>query len=593
MRPEEYYARKQTEIQRKLRLIKKKRNGITLGKIGLFVGSCIGLYFFATTAAWEILVAIGCGVVLFVILSVWENKVIVQIRKCEMSSACCQTELNYLEGDYVGLATGVEYGKADHPYAMDLDILGDHSLFQHINRTVTPGGKNKLADWLLAPSRMALEIKERQAAVEELAGFLDWCNEFRVEGKLYAPEESRPIDLTTWLNAPPYFSRPFSWIYVSNILTGGAWIAVLFSWLPFIFALVLSLGQLGWVTFHSKRMSLYNEQLDGFIRITAVYLRLIRRMEEIPFHSKRLADLKERLMGKNQHALKAFATLNYQLNRFEQRGNFLANSLLNGLGTHTFYVIRNLDRWKTLYGSSVLKWIEAVNETDALVSMAVYRFNHPEYTVPVLKEDKWLLAEKAGHPLLGKDGGIKNDFSVQKIHQFSVITGANMAGKSTFLRTIGVNLVLALSGNVVCSRKFEFSLMELFTSMRTTDNLARGTSYFHAELLRLKQLVSRAEQTDRLFIILDEMLKGTNSQDKLYGSLKFLERLLQLPVSGIVATHDLALGELAEKYSDHFQNYCFEITSTDEAIQYDYQLKAGISRNMNASLLLRKMGLIQ
>lgn len=596
MRPEEYYTRKRVEIQGELQSIKKKRNGITLGKIGLFIGICTGLYFFATTAAWQILAALGCGVVLFIVLSVWDNKVVVRIRECGVAMLCCETELSYLKGDCSGLATGSEYRQADHPYAIDLDILGENSLFQHINRTITAEGKTKLAGWLLAPSRTSQEIRERQTAVEELAGIPDWCNEFRVKGMLYAAAENISVDLTAWLNAPPYFLHSSVWtcIYISNILTWGAWIAVLFSWIPFLFALILSLAQLGWVNFHSKRMRLYNKQLDGFMRMTAVYLHLIRHMEGISFQSKRLADLKQGLTGKNQNALKAFAALNDQLNHFEQRGNFLANVLLNGLYTHTFYAIRDLDRWKKRYGSSVLKWVETVHEADALVSMAVYRFNHPQYIVPLLKtDDKWLLAEEAGHPLLGKDGGIKNDFSVQEMHQFFIITGANMAGKSTFLRTIGVNLVLALSGNVVCSRKFEFSLMELFTSMRTTDNLARGTSYFHAELLRLKQLVEQAEQTDRLFIILDEMLKGTNSEDKLYGSLKFLERLLQLPVSGIVATHDLALGELAEKYPDHFQNYCFEITPTHETIHYDYKLKAGISRNMNASLLLRKMGLIR
>ena len=595
MRPEEYYSQKQTKIQQALAAVKKKRNGITLGKIILFLGMCIGIYFFATTAVWGILaVTIGC-LILFIILSVWDNKVVVRIKEYEIARICYQTELNYLKGEYEGLPTGKEYMRENHPYATDLDILGDNSLFQQMNRTVLPGGKDKLAEYLLSPSRTVQEIKERQDSVAELAALPDWCNEFRVKGRLYSQAEGKPLDLNTWLNVKPYFSHRSVWMYIyfSNILTVGAWIAVLFSYIPFIFALVLSLVQLSWVALHLKRMGLYNEQLDGFMRVTAVYLHLIRHMEEIPFQSKRLKDLQQRLGGEKQEALRAFAVLNSQLNRFEQRGNFLVSTIVNGLYTHTFYAIKNLDRWKCVYGSAVFKWMGAINEMDALASMAIYYFNHPEYTIPVLKEGKWLTAEGIGHPLLGKDGGVKNDFSVRDMHEFFIITGANMAGKSTFLRTIGVNLVLALSGNVVCSRKFEFGLMELFTSMRTTDDLARGTSYFHAELLRLKQLVAQAGQTDRLFIILDEMLKGTNSQDKLYGSVKFLERLIQLPVSGMVATHDLALGELAEKYPDHFFNYCFEITSTDENIQYDYKLKAGISRNMNASLLLRKMGLIR
>ena len=172
------------------------------------------------------------------------------------------------------------------------------------------------------------------------------------------------------------------------------------------------------------------------------------------------------------------------------------------------------------------------------------------------------------------------------------VIGPSGGGKSTFLRTVGVNLVLALSGNVVCSRTFACRTMSLFTSMRTTDNLAKGTSYFHAELLRLQQLVATAEHADRLFIILDEMLKGTNSQDKLNGSLKFLTRLRSLPVAGLIATHDLALGELAKQDPQHFHNVCFEIEHAGEKIIYDYKLRPGVSRNMNASILLQQMGLI-
>ena len=167
-----------------------------------------------------------------------------------------------------------------------------------------------------------------------------------------------------------------------------------------------------------------------------------------------------------------------------------------------------------------------------------------------------------------------------------------MAGKSTFLRTVGVNLVLALSGNVVCSRTLSFQPMTLFTSMRTTDNLAKGTSYFHAELLRLRQLVQTAEHAQKTFCILDEMLKGTNSQDKLNGSRKFLLKLQTLPIAGLVATHDLALGELAQQDPRHFHNICFEIDHSGDQIVYDYKLRPGVSRNMNASILLQQMGLI-
>ena len=185
-----------------------------------------------------------------------------------------------------------------------------------------------------------------------------------------------------------------------------------------------------------------------------------------------------------------------------------------------------------------------------------------------------------------------NDFGIDRLHEFYIITGANMAGKSTFLRAVGVNLVLACCGAVVHASSFEFQPMAIFTSMRTVDDLAKGTSYFHAELLRLQKLVTMAEREEKTFIILDEILKGTNSRDKLNGSRRFLQKLLTLPIAGLVATHDLELGALADTQPEHYFNRCFEITHTDDDIVYDYKLKPGISQNMNASILLEKMKLV-
>lgn len=592
MKPEEYYCQKINEFQQKLKKTGRKRNVITAGKLLFFIGIGICLYFFAISRGWGMLgMAIG-GITGFIALSVYEVKVLLQLKRYETVICCYRTELSYLAGELVGLETGSKYRQAGHPYAVDLDIIGENSLFQHVNRTVTRGGEKRLAEWLLNLCREGKEIRERQQAVKELAEYPDWCGEFRVRGKMYAGGEES-VDFQSWLKAPDYFSgrKIRAGVYLLNALTVVLWLATLFSGVFFLFALSASFVQLGWVMMHFRRMSIYNEHLDGFLKMISVYLFLAEQIVQEEFEAERLKRLKEQLSGERD-ALKAFRLLKRRLSRFEQRGNLLIATILNGLYMDTFYAVRSLEQWKRKYGESIVEWTESIHETDALVSMAYYHYNHPGYIFPVLNEEKWLYAVDIGHPLLPGDGGVRNDFTVEKVHELFVITGANMAGKSTFLRTVGVNLVLALSGNVVCSRHFEFSLMDVFTSMRTTDNLSQGTSYFHAELLRLKQLIEQAERSERLFIILDEMLKGTNSCDKLNGSLKFLQHLLHYPVSGIVATHDLALGDLAAQYPEHFYNYCFEITHSDEDIHYDYKLKPGISRNMNASVLLRQMGLI-
>ena len=316
-------------------------------------------------------------------------------------------------------------------------------------------------------------------------------------------------------------------------------------------------------------------------------MRLIRQQG---FSSTRLAEIHDVLFHKEQNALRALAALGNIQENLDQRGNFVAAFLLNGLYLRDLHTFLRLDAWKKSYGNCIETWTDAIAQTDALVSMALFRYNHPAYVFPAAGDR--LDAQDMGHPLLRSRECVTNDFTVADDHRLFIVTGANMAGKSTFLRTVGVNLVLAQSGNVVYARRFTFRPTALFTSMRTTDNLAKDTSYFHAELLRLRQLVDMASREAQVFIILDEMLKGTNSVDKLNGSLAFLRKLLQYPVCGLVATHDLALGELAKECPEHFTNLCFEITHRGDEIQYDYKLHPGVSRTMNATILMQQMGLI-
>lgn len=355
---------------------------------------------------------------------------------------------------------------------------------------------------------------------------------------------------------------------------------------------MISLLQLILLTLFLKKINAYHRKLDRFLGTISHYATLVRFIDQQKFTSSYLSTLKNTLSSPKHNAPQALAILNKIQEGLDQRGNILTAFVLNGLYLRDLHLILRLDRWKSKYGNYINKWITAISEMDSLISMANYHFNHPTYTKPEISKTSLLNAREAGHPLLKGKHKVTNDFSIASLHQLFIVTGANMAGKSTFLRTIGINLVLAQSGNVVFSSHFSFQPMALFTSMRTTDNLAKNTSYFHAELLRLKLLTETAKKEERTFIILDEMLKGTNSTDKLNGSLAFLRKLLSYPVSGLIATHDLALGELALSHPSNFQNVCFEITHQDGNIVYDYKLHPGITTNMNATILLKQMGLI-
>lgn len=590
----QYYREQSDGCRKKLDRLCRRRNIVTVLKLMSFVLVCGMLYWFATGGGMLTVVMGLTGILVFIGLTVADSKVVRRITVHKELLIIYRTEINYLEGNLNELEKGETYFDAKHAYANDLDILGENSVFQHINRTVTPGGLDLLANWLLYLCRDKREIVERQKAVEELTDYPDWCHRFRSTGKIHQITGESTSKIKEWTEEKPFFSRPVNIrvVYALNAITLVVCALSVFTVLPYSMAMLFCLLQLCIMLLFFGRINGYYKRLGDFVRDFGNYFYLIRVIHEQSFISARMQQISARLFEGNSNSLIAFGELYRLLEGFEQRNNMLVGIFRNALYMSDFHFLIRLDKWRKRYAPEIESWLCAMNETDVLVSMANYRFNHPAYTVPVVSEMEWMKGTEMGHPLLAGEKCVKNNFSVESVHQFHVVTGANMAGKSTFLRTVGVNLVLALSGNVVCCRTFEFQLMTLFTSMRTTDNLSEGTSYFHAELLRLQQLIRVASESERLFIILDEMLKGTNSQDKLNGSLKFLVRLLDLPVSGIVATHDLALGNLAESYPDHFFNQCFEISHNSESITYDYKLKPGVSLRMNASILLEQMGLI-
>ena len=252
-----------------------------------------------------------------------------------------------------------------------------------------------------------------------------------------------------------------------------------------------------------------------------------------------------------------------------------------------------IEAWREKYGESLLHWLDMLGEMDALCSMGTFAFNHPAYTYPVIADKPFVFcAREMGHPLMPVSQCVKNDAEIPSRPFFVIITGANMAGKSTYLRTIGVNYVLACIGSPVCCDSLEIYPARLITSLRTSDSLNDNESYFFAELKRLKQIIDRLNSGEELFIILDEILKGTNSMDKQKGSFALVKQLMTLKANGIIATHDLLLGKLIEYFPDEIHNYCFEADITNNELIFSYKMREGVARNMNACFLMEKMGLV-
>ena len=595
MKPDEYYQKQIDHYTARLKQIKKRRNLITLAKLLTF-GYMIFLIYLLINHSTQPLLLLGIGAILvFIFLTLWDSQIIYRQHLIEELLRINTLESDYLAGNFSALDQGERFNDPAHPYAHDLDLFGEDSLFQHLNRTVTFSGTQKLVSWLLSLSKDPEVIHSRQQAAEELCAEPEWCQHFRAAGALHPTQALDAVILKSGPTESPFFSKHSTVrliLWIANTIVIVSWAVTSFTPLPFSISLVLSLLQLSALALYIKKINAYHQRLNLFLKTISNYLPLVRLIHDQSFRSPYLQKIRHSLFTPASNSLQALTQLHRIQNSLDQRGNIVIAFILNGLYLKDFHTLLRLDHWRKKYGPDIETWTDVLSEADALISMANYRFNHPAYCLPVICQDRLLDTEEIGHPLLKSERNVTNDFSIRSLHQIAIVTGANMAGKSTFLRTIGVNLILAQSGNVVCSRYFAFQPMTLFTSMRTTDSLSKDTSYFHAELLRLQQLVNIAQQEDKVFIILDEMLKGTNSVDKLNGSLAFLKRILSYPISGLVATHDLALGELADDFPEHFFNVCFEIVHSGSQITYDYKLHPGISSNMNASILLKQMGLI-
>ena len=324
----------------------------------------------------------------------------------------------------------------------------------------------------------------------------------------------------------------------------------------------------------------------------STYVRLIELTDKQSVESPLLIALKKEFENHGKKAPQILGILAKELDRLDLRNNLILYALLEGSMFWQLRQMLRIERWKEEYGAHLLQWLEALGRLDALCALGTFAFNHPEYTYPIITDEPFVFhAKDMGHPLMPRQQCVVNDADIPQRPYFLIITGANMAGKSTYLRTIGCNYILACIGAPVCCSSLRIYPARLMTSLRTSDSLANNESYFFAELKRIQQILDCLKSGEEMFIILDEILKGTNSMDKQKGSLALVKQLLQLKTNGIIATHDLLLGELKQHFPDEISNYCFEADIQNDELTFSYKLREGVAQNMNACFLMQKMGI--
>lgn len=584
----------QAEIE--LQQVKSKTLRISSLRVLLFLAGIFGVIYFYSTGAAMICAVIAVTFVPFLTLVKYHNRLFFRKDWLETCKRVNQDELSALDNNYDPFDSGEEFIDPAHRYSYDLDIFGHHSLFQALNRTCTSFGKNKLAEWLKEHLEKKEEIEQRQEAIKELATFFDFREVFRITGLLYKGATSDREEIKEWTEAPAYFSRkwwsrPILWLVPSAnillLLTGLAGI-ISMTWFGLAFSIfvVASFGLI-------KPVSNLQRVYDKKLRILSVYAELIRLIEIQEMQAPLLKQCKSEFGMDGKLTTHILKELSRKLEKLDLRNNQLLYVLLEGSLFWQLRQVMRIEQWREKYGSYLLQWLDMLGQMDALCSMATFAYNHPVYTYPDIAEQPFVfLAKDMGHPLMPARQCVTNDAGIPSRPFFVIITGANMAGKSTYLRTIGVNYILACTGSPTCCSALEIYPAKLVTSLRTSDSLKDNESYFFAELKRLKQIIDRLNKGEKLFIILDEILKGTNSMDKQKGSFALVRQLMELKANGIIATHDLLLGKLIEHFPEEIRNYCFEADITNNKLTFSYKLREGIAQNMNACFLMKRMGLI-
>ena len=502
-----------------------------------------------------------------------------------------EKELACLDHDFHALPDGSEHADTSHPWSHDLDIFGTGSLYQYLNRSCTRKGSALLAAMLTSEAGSADNIRDRQEMITDLKGRIDFRQYFTATGELVREKPGDLRDISRWLDTTAYISK-YPWLL--HLAVGIALLSCfliiwgIFDTSRYWYLLYLALLNFAILSPFLLRTQKYQEAISRKHELLEGYARLLKLIAGNTFTHPGL----QNNSGKAREGMHRVMQLSKLLRMFDQRLNMLLGSILNGLFLFDFIMLHLLERWKRKNRQDILEWIELCGWTDAMISLAGFAWNHPAFHMPeILEQSDDFLAEGLGHPLIPHRKRVVNDLEITR-GKVIVITGANMAGKSTFLRSLGVNLVLSYAGCPVCATTFRSGYMSLYSSMRTADSLKDEESYFLAEIRKLQSIVLEMEKARPMVILLDEVLKGTNTTDKKLGSVGLISKSLQYPVRLFIATHDLSLGELEREHGGLVVNYCFESYIKDMELSFDYTIRKGIATNMNASFLMKRMGIV-
>lgn len=580
-------------ITKQITILKKEERYLILFRIIIFFSALYCLYIFWGNSKLWLYFSFIC--ILFIISSLLLNKLdkklAVYYRYIQLTE---EDKLYFNNSSETQLPKNVY---ENHPFADDLDIWGDNSLFSHLNRTVTVLGKKILIDWVLNPHLDKDMIIKKQNAIKELSSKSNFKCNFRIAGSIFSRKNDNDISsFKQWLQEEDnqVKFRTLKYLLISTIsINCIVFLSVILGFItPYM--LINSIFFFGILSLYKEReIDVLHENIYNGIHAMNTYAELLELISKETFQSNLLCEWKDSLFSSEYDAIKSMRKGNSIGSMLDQRKNLMLHFLFEGIMGWQIIQIFRMKKWKEQYKNSIVQWFEIIGQFDAAISLSLYVDRHPDYIFPMISEIKGVFEGKnLGNPLIINRECVTNDIHINNQGCFLIITGANMAGKSTYIRTVGLNLVLAEMGLPVYATEFSFYPTQIIASLRTSDSLSKNESYFFAELKKLKNIIDRLNNNETLFILLDEILKGTNSNDKLKGSKAFIEKLINHDANGIIATHDIKLGELENKYTKCIKNFHFSSEIQNDRLLFDYKLKKGIVSEFNATYLMQQMGII-
>ena len=573
-------------------LSKKHRNLSLLRLLVVIAAVCLYYFYFTTNINWELYIAIALTLAFIVLMKQHQkvSKERIFVKALEDINA---DELDYLNGTKIPFYSGIEFQNDQHAYSSDLDLFGNRSLYQHLNRTSTQMGRMQCAEGLLNVGENDI-IENRQHAIEALTDDIKGRQEYFALGRIANDNKDIYNRLIKWSGEAEVSVSKL--LLILSYMLPVALIAAIAMYLvtkeSIYWSVINKLAPVNLLLFfgqykHIKKAMFSTEKITEMMHS---YGAMLAHIETAKFEEPALKALQEKITSTEANASNALRQLGSIFSKMETIQNPFSAFIMNALFLYHIHQLNSLNNWKKKHQKHIQQWLQVIGEMEMLQSLANLKYNNPDFCFPSLNSNNKVSFQAIGHPLIHARKRVCNDVSFNE-QRFIILTGSNMSGKSTFLRTLGINMVLAGMGAPICATAADLQPMKLFVSMRQSDSLADSESYFFAEVKRLKFIMEQL-RGEVCFVLLDEILRGTNSDDKRSGTIGVIEKIISRKAIGAIATHDLEVCLTTENHPDILTNKCFEVEIIKDELVFDYTLRTGICKNKSATFLMKKMEII-